>query len=682
MSSTLPRVLVWIPCRLADGKLADTVDAVVAQTHEPMECRIQVESGDPIALEAADTCRQLYPDHDIRVVTQAMGEAIPDTTARLVLPIRPGQILLGDAVARLVEAWHHDPSLGVVFSQPAAGVSWGPSGRDRPALEEVVRKPRPFECALYHRLALVGLGFDRDTDKGLCGSYATWDLWVRLLALGHRFHRLHQRLLAEVGGTHPECLWALSLDPQQALDLNQWARLVRKNRAYFSGARVELAGAILEEGTGLAPETRLQLVQALCEDGWAEAAGPHAEALLREDDPGLLPATLAWLTHVCGMSQLARGQLGKAADSFRRVLAVQPAHAHAHGMLARIAQAQGDPDRALRHAEDALELDPGGEWRQLDVLVQPAPRPYVVFHPGRENEDGRQVLWPVFEAARREGTLESTFLYGNQRHGLAGQGFALARARMNRRPDALVVSRSWWGEAHEVAEAARACGVPVVMVHDGAMFLRNDQEAYPESIYPAEVGCLWGWRDLELWQDWNPGDRFVVTGNPCLDALADFRPEPAREPQRYALWLCQGSAAAANNLRGVMDVVVPESMSPNLLFNLVAGSEIVVAHPGPAMLPALHFQKPIFLRGHGYHFEEFRRCYVRVFNFLSDAGWSQGVIEDAIRPTAADYEHFAHKADGNSTARVLEVIEEYAFRSRARRAQVVALPDPTAAAWA
>lgn len=678
MSSTLPRVLVWIPYRSVDGELADTIDAVVAQTHDPLECQIQVELPGVAALETAQRCAQLYPNHDIRVVHHHMDDAIRNTTASLVLPLRPGQILWAEAVAQLVEARHHDESLSVVFSQPAIGV---PPGPDQPELDEVTRKPRAFECALYHRDALVNVGFD----PGFDGSYATWDLWVRLLSAGHRFRRLHRALLADVEGIERECLWTLSLDPEQELDLGHWGRLVHKNRAHFPSARVELADAILEQGEVLAPETRLQLVQALHDDGWPEAARPHAEVLLRDGAPGLLPGAQAWLTHLRGMSQLACGQRAEAVESFHHALEIQPANAEAHGMLARIAQAEGNRDRALRHAEDALELEPAEEWRHLvDALapLEPACQPYVVFYPGAENDDGKQVMWPVFETALGTGTCATTFIAKDQRHGLPGEGFALAHARMNRRPDALVVSRSWWGEAHEVAKAAKTFDVPVVMVHDGAMFLRRDKAACVESIYPADVNCLWGWRDLELWQGWNLGDRFVVTGNPCHDVLAGFRPEPVKAPERYALWLVHGKTAVPDSLRQQIDIVVPASSDPRLLLNLIHGSEFVVSDASPAMLPALYFQKPIFLRGHGHHLDEFRRSYGRVFNFKSDADWSAHEIQDAIRPAVADYEHFAHKADGNNTRRVLDVIEEYAFRSRAERPQAVALLDPEATAWA
>jgi hypothetical protein len=308
-------------------------------------------------------------------------------------------------------------------------------------------------------------------------------------------------------------------------------------------------------------------------------------------------------------------------------------------------------------------------------------QPYVVFYPGRGNDAGRQVMWPVFEAALEAGTCAATFLFKDQRHGLSGEDFSLAHARVSRRPDVLVVARSWWGEAQEVARTATTLGTPVVMVHDGVMFLRRDKEAYMESLYPAEVNCLWGVRDLEPWQAWNPGHRFVVTGNPCHDVLADFRPEPVPTPERYALWLIPDNAGAARSLREHIDVVVPTSCDPRLLCTLIQASEIVISDASPAMLPALCFRKPIFLRGHGHHFDEFRRSYGRVFNFKSDDDWSPEEIQDAVRPGTRDYEHFAHTPDGNNSLRVLEVIEEYAFRSHAQRPQAVLIHQPEPTPW-
>ncbi|MHC4512914.1 MAG: hypothetical protein ACYTGW_03785 [Planctomycetota bacterium] len=718
MTSTLPAVLVWIPYRSRDGDLADTVDAVVAQTHEPVECQVLVQPSDVAGVHRAQRCAQLYPGHDIRVVQDHHDEVIRNTTAPLVLPLRLGQILSAQAIAQLVEQRHHDETLSVVFSQPNTPgrlMCLGPDQPDQPELSELVLKPRPFECALYDREALLAVaGFDGSFD----GGYTTWELWVQLLAAGHRFRRLHRALLADVFGVDREHLWTLSLDPEQELDLGRWARLVQKNHRHFPEARVELAGEILAQGSDLAPETRAALIQALHEDGWPEAARPHVEFLLQDGGRGLLPGARAWLAHVRGLCLLSCGRRSEAARSFHLALATRPGNAESHGMLARIAQADGDHDRALRHAEDALELEPREEWRQLvDVLAPPTGtrKPYIVFYPGRANTHGRHTMWPVLEAVLAKATCDATLVFRNERHGLAGEGFALAHARMNRRPDALVVFRPWWGEELEVARAARAHGVPVVMISDGAMSVRNDSQLYRESLYPADVSCIWSWRDQELWQGWNRRDRFVVTGNPSHDVLAAFRPEPVELPARYALFLTPGPGAAscerelllasARNLRKHIDVVVKchphephaDELSrefltftddAHLLFTLVHWADLVASNASSALTAALYFQKPIFIHSHeeqeGDHFEEFRRRYAGVFNFKSTPGWSKAEVQTAVQPTLADYEHFAHRADGGNTARVLEVIEEYAFRSRSERPQAVALPlpEPEAMTWA
>ncbi|MHC4078519.1 MAG: hypothetical protein ACYST0_08800, partial [Planctomycetota bacterium] len=191
MTSTLPAVLVWIPYRSRDGDLADTVDAVVAQTHEPVECQVLVQPNDVAGAHRAQRCAQLYPEHDIRVVQDHHDDVIRNTTAPLVLPLRLGQILCAQAIAQLVEQRHHDETLSVVFSQPPTPGRLkcpGPDQPDQPELSELVLKPRSFECALYDREALLAVvGFDGGFDGSFDGGYATWELWVQLLAAGHRF---------------------------------------------------------------------------------------------------------------------------------------------------------------------------------------------------------------------------------------------------------------------------------------------------------------------------------------------------------------------------------------------------------------------------------------------------------------------------------------------------------------
>ncbi len=354
MSSSWRRVVVLIPYRSVDGDLADTIDSVVAQTHEHVECQVLTDPDDAAGIQRAWQCAGLYPGHGIGVGSRQIDAAIHNTAAHLVLLLRPGQILRAGAIAELVWARHQDQALSVVFSQP--------DQPDLPDLSGLTRQPPEFECALYARDALLACGgLDATFDDG----YATWDLWVRLVAAGHHFRRLAERCLAEVHGVHRKWLWTLSLDPAGNLDLGQWARLVQKNHKSFRGARVELAAAILEQGCEPQPELRTLLIQALQEDGWPEAARPHVEVLLRDGGQALLPGAQAWLAHIQGLCQFACGRHNEAAESFRRVLAVQPAHAESHGMLARIAQAEGDHATALRHAEDALELEPAPRWRQL-----------------------------------------------------------------------------------------------------------------------------------------------------------------------------------------------------------------------------------------------------------------------------------------------------------------------------
>ena len=241
------------------------------------------------------------------------------------------------------------------------------------------------------------------------------------------------------------------------------------------------------------------------------------------------------------------------------------------------------------------------------------------------------------------------------------------------------------------------------MINHGAMFVHNLQQTYKKSIFPADVACLWGTHDRDLWREWGNRDHLVVTGNPTYspcDAPPDRVPGL---PSEYALYLTPGGGfqnevldESATELARLMPVVVkthphtPNIASlldrfivhttPDTLRSLLYHASLIISNVTSAFLPALHWGKPIFLHNYdtdAYQFDRFEERFRTVFNFKKDSAWSRELIENAIRPSEADYEVFAHLNDGENARRCVDVIRNSIERSKrpgmqkARRAEQV-----------
>lgn len=75
-----------------------------------------------------------------------------------------------------------------------------------------------------------------------------------------------------------------------------------------------------------------------------------------QPDAALSALSLRW--YAAGEAQLARGDLSGATDSFESALAADPRNGRAYAGLARAAEAQGLPGKAVRFYRQALAIDP------------------------------------------------------------------------------------------------------------------------------------------------------------------------------------------------------------------------------------------------------------------------------------------------------------------------------------
>jgi len=75
-----------------------------------------------------------------------------------------------------------------------------------------------------------------------------------------------------------------------------------------------------------------------------------------QPDSALSALSLRW--YAAGEAQLLRGDLAGATDSFESALAADPRNGRAYAGLARAAEAQGLPGKAVRFYRQALAIDP------------------------------------------------------------------------------------------------------------------------------------------------------------------------------------------------------------------------------------------------------------------------------------------------------------------------------------
>ena len=322
-------------------------------------------------------------------------------------------------------------------------------------------------------------------------------------------------------------------------------------------------------------------------------------------------------------------------------------------------------------------------------------KPYIVLF--TFDDHGFETLKPVFELLNKDGTVDTTLLLasnnGNhhqdchvaseKRLGIAGNKYTLGNIKVNRKPSVVVGFRLWWPPDKTVGEDARGKKIPVVMINHGAMFVYNRTQKYKKSLRPADVNCVWGQHDYDLWGKWTK-EKIVITGNPLHDKLIKYVPEEIDVPDEFALLLTPRDKRkiilpSAENLNKILPVVAKCHPIDNkkkyyinryktyteawTLLPLVYKAKYILTNVSSALIPALYWKKPIFIHSFGadgYFFKEFKENFVnRAFNFKDKPGWSDKELNEPIIPTMDDYKHFGYLPDGNNSRRVVEVIKSY-----------------------
>lgn len=319
-------------------------------------------------------------------------------------------------------------------------------------------------------------------------------------------------------------------------------------------------------------------------------------------------------------------------------------------------------------------------------------KPYVVLYPGKTNPHGVFLFNYVREALENRG-FDVSLVSEEGLQGLQGDSFLVNRTFLPRRPDCVLSFKVWWGDEYHFSLAAKKHEIPVVMLNHGAMFVKNDLQTYKKSIFPADVACLWGEFDKEIWRQWNQKDEFIITGNPSHNVLVKPKPIPYL-PEKFALLLSPGLSCKADasgerpemqtdrlyqsaiNLKKIMPVVVKTHPNANQLdflkkhftvyteasslMPLLYQSQMIISNVTSAFIPALYWQKPVFIHSEdepGFDFSTFKQKTAKIFNFKSDEQWSQSQIDQAIVPKKKDFEIFGGPADGKAADRVVDVIE-------------------------
>ena len=324
-------------------------------------------------------------------------------------------------------------------------------------------------------------------------------------------------------------------------------------------------------------------------------------------------------------------------------------------------------------------------------------KPYIVFV--TFDNYALKTMKPVHDIFERDPMTDSTCLLAANnigslwqdphvkkevRYGLQGKKFGLGPIQLERKPDVLVGFRLWWGPDYMVAVSARRENIPMVMINHGAMFIRNDAQKYKHNLAGAKVNCLWGKFDKDLWKYWNSrDDMFVVTGNPLHDNLTNYECPYIDVPDDFALLLTprdrrkfiNPSVEALSKIMPIVAKTHPIDFEkdyykqryqtfddPNTLLPLMYKAKIILANTSSAFIPALFWQKPIFVHtfgSKGYYFEEFKEKTKHIFNFKQDAIWNEDIVGNAIKPTLEDFKLFGHIPDGKNSQRVAEVIKKY-----------------------
>jgi hypothetical protein len=324
---------------------------------------------------------------------------------------------------------------------------------------------------------------------------------------------------------------------------------------------------------------------------------------------------------------------------------------------------------------------------------------YVVIYPGvnwieEQNsfyKNGRALLWNLFKQLSNSSDIETTMVSYAGREGVQGTEYALGTIRVNRKPDLIIITRPWWGEEHVTALDARSQGIPVIAVEHGVFFMEQPTFKYRQHIYPADISCVWNKIDHDIMRDFYGATYpIAITGSPEYDSLISPPERLPNLPDKYALFLTGGNGYQADelfetalNLKKHIAVVAkahplersPERLEqnfltfrdPETLFSLIYHSSIVYGHLSSALIPAVHWRKPIFIRAlpcADYDLDKIKRQFDGQFHFLDTNDWDPEILHSA-RPVPDDkIEKICSKIDGNISSRMVDLVRKFLVKVR------------------
>jgi len=186
---SIPRISVIVPCFDLGAFLPDTIDSVLAQTYDDFEVLV-VDDGstDPATVELLAHAR--WPHTSIvraphRGVSAARNVGIAHARGDYLCFLDADDLLEPNFLERTVAALDADPTLTFVSTWlrtfGAEEWLWQPERCD---LEALLAEDTVLTASLVRRDAVTALGgFDEKMPEQ---GYEDWDLWLGLVAAGHR----------------------------------------------------------------------------------------------------------------------------------------------------------------------------------------------------------------------------------------------------------------------------------------------------------------------------------------------------------------------------------------------------------------------------------------------------------------------------------------------------------------
>lgn len=316
--------------------------------------------------------------------------------------------------------------------------------------------------------------------------------------------------------------------------------------------------------------------------------------------------------------------------------------------------------------------------------------PYIVTFSDRLNFTSN--LLPVHSYLHRHPEFESSLVGLKEKRIWGARGKYRAGPfceGLLRKPDAFILNHAWWDEGYHVCQWAQRARIPVVAIEHGCTMFHQEPARYRSSIGLAQRKCLWSQHNLEVMMQYNPDNRkrCVITGPPKYDELHDFHPIEMDLPEDYILVLSTWSVQkdlprhAANQISEFANVVMkvhpnethypgrkPERIvnsqvqlvyDQEALFTLLYRASAVVCTISSAMIPALLFEKPIFLvnqEQQGMDVAGFKRAHGDLFRWVDPNNITEETLSWAVEPDKNNYEHFGGPNDGKNVERIIEVV--------------------------